>query len=221
MNFSEVTDLLPPGVALVRLDISEAGEFEIFAEEERLLSPSAVPRRVTEFRLGRRAAHLALERLGAEPRPILRGAQREPLWPSDVVGSITHSRNLAIAAVGYLSDTGGIGIDIEDRARYFPGLETKIAREDELTILERMDEEERARATLEIFSAKEVIYKAHYPRIGRYFGFMAARIELGSGHLTGYFAEPVDTAHPVGRPMTIGRLWEDDTVLTWLILPPD
>lgn len=221
MNLSPVTNSLPRGIALVAFDGSAGEEFEIFAEEERLLSPGALPRRVTEFRLGRHAAHLALEQLGREPEPILRGSSREPIWPSGVVGSITHSRNLAIALVGRSSDSAGTGVDLENRDRYFPGLETKIAREDEQARLRQLDAARKAEMTLEIFSAKESIYKAFFPRVGRYFGFMTARIEPGQERLTGYFTEPIDPAYPRDRPMEIGRLWLDDSVLTWMVLPPD
>jgi 4'-phosphopantetheinyl transferase EntD len=126
-----------------------------------------------------------------------------------------------LAAAAFLSDAGGVGIDLEDRGRFFPALATEIAGEDELAALGRMEGRARKDATIELFSAKESIYKAHYQRIGHYFGFDAARIEFGPDHLVGYFTEPLDPHYPVDRPMKIGRLWIDDRVLTWLVLPPD
>ena len=221
MDLSDAISSIPSNVSLVLLDGSEAADFEIFAEEERLLPPTTSPLRAAEYRLGRRAAHLALKEIGCEPQPILRGPQREPLWPVGVAGSITHAGDHAIAAVARLADAGGIGIDLEARDRYFPALANEIAVEDELIALEQMEGRAREDATIEIFSAKESIYKAHYPRIGRSFGFRAARIEFGSGHLVGYFTTELDPLYPVDRPMRIGRLWVDDRVLTWLVLPPD
>lgn len=221
MDLSKAIRLLPSFVSLVVLDGSEETDFEIYAEEERLLPATTSPLRAAEFRLGRRAAHLALEKIGCEPQPVLRGNQREPLWPAGVVGSITHAGNHALAAAAFLSDAGGIGIDFEDRARFFPALDREIAVEDELIALGRMEGRAREDATIELFSAKESIYKAHYPRIGRYFGFDSARIEFAPNHLVGYFTEQLDPFYPVDRPMEIGRLWVDDRVLTWLVLPPD
>jgi 4'-phosphopantetheinyl transferase EntD len=221
MDLSEVIRSLPSNVSLVALDGSNDADFEIFAEEERLLPATVSPLRATEFRLGRRAAHLALEEIGCEPQPILRGPQREPIWPRGVAGSITHAGSHALAAAAFLSDAGGVGIDLEDRGRFFPALATEIAGEDELAALGRMEGRARKDATIELFSAKESIYKAHFPRIGHYFGFDAARIEFGPDHLVGYFTEPLDPHYPVDRPMKIGRLWIDDRVLTWLVLPPD
>lgn len=219
MDISSVTNSLPSNVGFAAVDGSNEADFEIFAEEERLLTATTSPRRVAEFRLGRHAAHLALQEIGYEPRPILRGKQREPIWPPGVSGSITHDGNRAMAAAARFSDTAGIGIDLEDRSRYFPSLENEIAGDEELTVLRRMEGRAREDATIEIFSAKESIYKAHYPRIGRYFGFDAARIEFGPDHLIGYFTKPLDPLYPIDLPMRIGRLWVDQAVLTWLVLP--
>jgi 4'-phosphopantetheinyl transferase EntD len=221
MDLSEVTRSLPSNVSFVALDGSKEADFEIFAEEEGLLPATASPLRAAEFRLGRRAAHLALKAIGSEPQPILRGSQREPIWPRGVAGSITHAGHHALAAAGYLSDVGGIGIDLEDRGRFFPALETEIAGEAELAALARLEGRAREDATIELFSAKESIFKAHYHRIGHFFGFDAARIEFGPDHMVGYFTETLDPLYPVDRPMEIGRLWVDDRVLTWLVLPPD
>lgn len=221
MDLSDAISSIPSSVSLVVLDGSEIADFEIFAEEERLLPARTSPQRAAEFRLGRRAAHLALEELGDEPKPILRGPRREPLWPAGVAGSITHAGEHAIAAVVLLSDAGGIGIDLESRDRYFPALGDEIAVDEELVALAQMEGRAREDATMELFSAKESIFKAHYPRIVRYFGFDAARIEFGSDHLVGYFTEQLDPFYPVDRPMEIGRTWVDDRVLTWLVLPPD
>src|SRR3970040_1578684 len=107
MDLSEVIRSLPSNVSLVALDGSKEADFEIFAEEERLLPAKASPLRAAEFRLGRRAAHLALKAIGSEPQPILRGSQREPIWPPGVVGSITHAGNHALAAAAFRSDVGG------------------------------------------------------------------------------------------------------------------
>lgn len=221
MDLSEVIRSLPSNVSFVALDGSKEADFEIFAEEERLLPATASSLRTAEFRLGRRAAHLALKAMGSELQPILRGSQREPIWPPGVAGSITHAGNHALAAVAFLTDVGGIGIDLEERGRFFPALEAEIAGEEELAALARMEGRAREDATMELFSAKESIFKAHYPRIGHFFGFDAVRIEFGPDHLVGYFTESLDPSYPIDRPMEIGRLWIGDRVLTWLVLPPD
>ncbi|HEY5890202.1 MAG TPA: 4'-phosphopantetheinyl transferase superfamily protein, partial [Acidimicrobiia bacterium] len=170
MDLSKVRQSLPGNVSLVALDRSFDVDFEIFPEEEHLLPAKTSPERWVEFRLGRHAAHLALVEIGCEPEPVLRGPNREPIWPPGVVGSITHDGNHVMAAVAWNSDAAGIGIDLELIGRYFPGLETEIASGTELAALTRLEGRSREEATIEVFSAKETIYKAHYPRIGRFFG---------------------------------------------------
>lgn len=221
MDLSKVRQSFPSGLSMVALDGSREMDFKLFAEEEQLLPAQTTPRRSAEFRLGRHAAHLALEEIGCEPRPILRGRRREPIWPPGVVGSITHDGNHVLAAAAWVSVAGGIGIDLEARGRYFPGLESAIATAGELAALSELEGRAREEATIEIFSAKESIFKAHYPRIGSFFGFDMARIELGPDYLVGYFTEPFDALYPVDRPMQIGRLWADGAVLTWLALAPE
>lgn len=220
MDLSRFKEMLPPGVELAVVERTEQPDFEIYPEEVALLSEKASQNRTSQFRMGRHAAHRALRGLGVDQVPILRGARREPIWPVGVVGSITHDGIRAVALVAKSTDSAGIGIDLEDGSRYFPGLEDKIAGAREIAALEKGGRS-RQDAVIELFSAKESIYKAFYPRVGRFFGFEAARIEFGPGHLTGYFTEMLDPLYPTDRPMRIGRLWDSGTVLTWLVLPPD
>lgn len=220
MDLSPFTRCLSPAVAVAALDGPPIG-VDIFEAEERLLSDRVSPARAAEFRLGRHVAHLALQQLGLEARPILRGPGREPIWPEGVVGSITHTGDRAIAAVALVEEAGGIGIDLEDSTRSFPALESQITVPDEATLLARMEKPARDAMVIETFSAKESIYKAFYPRVRRFFGFDAARIQTAGDHLVGYFTQVIDARYPVDRPMHIGRLWIDRSVLTWLVLPPD
>lgn len=221
MDLSDFTRCLPSDVAAVALERSRGDDFEIFVDEERLLPERVAPGRRADFRLGRHAAHLALRELGFEPRPILRGDRGEPLWPDGVVGSITHSHGHAIAVAAPAEIAGRIGIDLEDRTRYFDALESQIAVPAELAHLAELDTSIREAAVIELFSAKESIYKAHFPRVRRFFGFHAAKVELAPGHLVAYFTDEIDPLYPIDRPMEIGRRWVEGAVLTWLLLPPD
>ena len=47
--------------------------------------------------------------------PILKGRDGEPIWPFDIVGSISHKDAIAVAAVGKKKRYKGIGVDIEDQ----------------------------------------------------------------------------------------------------------
>src|SRR5690606_8339287 len=81
--------------------------------EEAALVKNAVETRRRQFEAGRSAAREALASFGVRAQPILRGAVGEPLWPDGFVGSITHTRSVAAAAVASRDDFQGIGIDID------------------------------------------------------------------------------------------------------------
>ena len=90
------------------------------------------------------------------------------------MGAISHTAGVVTAVVALRSECGGIGIDIEERRRYFPELVDLIAFGDERRAIRAAVDP--VAAAVELFSAKESIYKAFSPRVGRYFGFPAARI---------------------------------------------
>src|ERR1700719_3077034 len=94
--------LLPPqAVSAALRDDDLAGP--LFAEEEALLDGAAEGRR-GECAAGRHCARQPLGRLGIAPAPILRGPKREPLWPAEIVGSITHCRGYRAAAGAHAAD---------------------------------------------------------------------------------------------------------------------
>lgn len=187
-------------------------------QEKALLHPLAVAGRQTSFRLGRSAAHQALAALGSDSGPILAGDRREPLWPTDVVGSISHTTEIGMALVAPADRTDGVGIDVENR-RHAPELENRIPRPEERVWLGDLPKQERADALLALFSAKESIYKAFYPSVGRYFGFEAALLTPTSSGYAARLVEPLNRDYPPDRTFDLGRKWLNGTVVTWLVLP--
>ncbi len=212
---------LPDDVAFVALDETDPDLPPLYPAEEELLGPRTAPQRRQEFTLGRVAARRALRQLGYGSPPILRGNNHEPLWPSGIVGSITHANGHALAAVGRVERCGGIGLDLEHHARWFPELSDQIAFGAEETWLGALPAEARAMAALELFSAQESVYKAFFPRVRRYFGFEAVRLwrRRDARSFTGWFVEPLDPAYPPTRSFRVHVRWHGDLVLTSLVLP--
>jgi enterobactin synthetase component D len=126
-----------------------------------------------QFQAGRYCARRALNAL--EPGLacwVARGADRAPVWPSDIVGSITHTKGFSSSAVAFASDFAGLGIDAEtvmsdDRAR---NVAAAIASSSELAGVRRDGWSEGLALTV-LFSAKESLYKCIYPLVRRRFGF--------------------------------------------------
>lgn len=124
---------------------------------------SAVPKRRSEFLAGRFCAAMALKAAGY-PQVVGRNG-RAPVWPDGVAGSITHSRDRAIAAVS--TRFRGLGIDCEplvphDRAT---ALCSVIFTEAEAGL--RPAALPFATFFTLVFSGKEALYKAMSARLAR------------------------------------------------------
>lgn len=167
--------LLPAAVTAVALPTVEVES--PFAEERQVVA-RASRRRRTEFLSGRHCARLALERTGLPPSPIVQGASGEPSWPEGIVGSITHTEQLTIAAVAAATEVERLGIDSELADRVEP---VACAGQvfDPLEMRRLMSQ---SRLGLAVgFSAKEALFKALFPTVGEYFDFLDAGVLLDSG----------------------------------------
>lgn len=153
--------LLPPGTAVAAAD--PARLWSLMAGEA---PPAVVPARLAEFSAGRHAARTALQALGLPPAAIPMEADRAPVWPEGVAGSITHTRRACLAAA---RRGGGLGIDLEEDED-LPG-----DLWDGVLLPEEQDwargQAAPGRAAKLAFSAKEAAYKAQYARSRRLFGF--------------------------------------------------
>lgn len=141
-------------------------------EAEVPLIAKAIPKRRHEFARGRAAARTALAALGVAPGPILVGAYREPLWPSGIVGSITHCAALAWAAVARDEQVEALGIDVEPS--------TPLPGEVRERVLSSTEAEALAKAVgmdTVGFGAKECIHKAIHPATGVWLDFHDVRLD--------------------------------------------
>ncbi|HEY3255621.1 MAG TPA: 4'-phosphopantetheinyl transferase superfamily protein [Polyangiaceae bacterium] len=166
-------DALPGDFAVESGDPREPS-LPLFPEELALVA-SAVDTRRREFSRGRQCARAALRRLGLSDAPLLSGSQREPLWPAGVVGSITHTQGLCVAAVARQKNYVGVGIDVEPAAPLQPAVAERVATEAEMSALGALPPLLAARL---VFSAKEAFYKCQFYRTRQYLGFFDVAIEL-------------------------------------------
>jgi 4'-phosphopantetheinyl transferase EntD len=125
-------------------------------------------REATQFGLGRSAAQRAMADLGTPAEIIPAGPDGAPIWPDRLVGSIAHTRSVAIAVVGWAAELDGLGVDVEDEGR----------RIDPRTARRICTPEERPRfaepaTLLALFCAKEATYKALAPLGATRLGFQA------------------------------------------------
>lgn len=209
---------LPAFAAFAARQTGDIDDNSYAENEAALISERAVPGRRQTFRLGRSAAHAALRALDRDTGPILSGPGRDPIWPAGIVGSISHISGLGVALVAPRVDSDGVGIDIEAQGEV-PELEGQVPRPEELLWLDRAAPPDRARLMLALFSAKESLFKAFYPRVGAFFGFEAAALAPAPNGFSARLVADIDPDYPTGRAFHIHCAWTEETVLTWLVLP--
>jgi 4'-phosphopantetheinyl transferase EntD len=129
-------------------------------------------KRLLEFTHGRYCAHEAMRRLGIPVSAISKGEDRAPVWPSRIVGSISHSDQVAVAALAHSHELDTLGLDIEGQEALKPEIISMICRADEQAALN-----DGHLAKL-LFSIKEAVYKCIYPRVGCYVDFKEIEILL-------------------------------------------
>lgn len=191
---------MPAGVVVAASTMpADAAAPALVIGEEAAVARAVVKRR-REYAFGRACARDALARLGvAHAGPILGGAGGAPQWPARVVGSITHCELGAAAAVAYAADRGGLGIDLESRAR--------AGAVDLMTLAATATERVRHAALAGgvpvgalLFSAKESVYKCLYPRGGTFLDFGDVELALAAdGTFTVLAATGYDVTAVRGR----------------------
>jgi len=201
-----INTLIPNNIACVIIHHSSNSPY--VHEEEVQEIRNATNSRILEFLSGRNCAHLAIKKLGDKNhQAILRGKNHEPLWPNNIVGSITHCKGYYAAMVSYEKDNTGIGIDAELNTK----LPIKI-----IATTQTKNEIVRNKALLNItgnicinkliFSAKESVFKFIYPFIKCYINFKDVEIVLDFNaksfsvlFLTPNLIEKFDTSTFIGR----------------------
>lgn len=134
----------------------------------------SVRARQAEYLAGRLCAAAALTPFGWRSYRVGSGAWREPIWPTGLQGSISHTASHAAALVAPSTDWGGVGIDIESlvAADTRDWLLGSAVTQQELDWLVHGAPRLPQGALLTLaFSAKESFFKAAFHRLGRYIGF--------------------------------------------------
>ncbi|MFC6686535.1 4'-phosphopantetheinyl transferase family protein [Jhaorihella thermophila] len=153
--------LFPPEVAVAATDPRAAHPAPLPEEADAAGRWALV--RLREFAAGRAAVRIAMAELGVPPCPVPMGADRAPVWPEGLVGSISHSRTACLAALTRAGDIRALGVDVEEDTPLEPTLEETILTAAERDRLRNLPPMQRGRRAKLIFSAKESAYKCQYP----------------------------------------------------------
>jgi 4'-phosphopantetheinyl transferase EntD len=154
--------------------------------EEAAAVRNAVPSRQREFSLGRWCAHRALARLALDTPIIPVAADRAPIWPAGVVGSITHCKGFVGAAAARRSSLRSIGFDAERADPLSAELVRLICTGPEIAWIAEQSADRSAEQSpapqldwpKAMFSAKEAVYKCIAPVFGRMLDFLDVTLAI-------------------------------------------
>ncbi len=147
-------------------------------DEERPAVLRAVKARRLEFTAGRTAARKAMAELGTLAVAIPSNTNRVPVWPTGLVGSISHCETACLAAIAHSRDVASIGIDIEPAGPLDPDFLGIVCTEAERDWLAGQDPADAGLLAKLVFSAKECAYKCQYPLTQQVFGFRTLTLAI-------------------------------------------
>jgi 4'-phosphopantetheinyl transferase EntD len=125
---------------------------------------------------GRVALRAALADLGLETGPILATDRGAPLMPEQVLGSISHKKELAVGLAARRAGAVELGVDLEKDAPLRIDIARRVLTEGEAKELDGWAPERRQSEVLLRLSCKESIYKAIDPFVRRYVGFQEVTV---------------------------------------------
>ena len=169
------------------------GDPALLFPAERECVKRAVAKRVQEFAAGRLCARRALAEFGIHDFQLLAAPDRQPIWPSSMVGSITHTSGYCLAVLAPGSRLRALGVDSERVDAVGRELWPTIGGPAESAWCASLPSEEQSAAMALLFCAKEAFYKCQYPLTEEWLDFHDLRIE--PHHWGGNSSE--FTVHPV------------------------
>jgi len=194
------------------------GPETLHAEEARYVA-RAVPKRVAEFAAGRACARRALGELAITEFPLRVGADREPLWPAGITGSITHTAGFCGVVVARTTVVRSLGIDAERSSAVHRRLWRQIATGEELRWLEGLPAPRAPIMASVVFSAKESFFKCQFPLTREWLNFADVTVHI---ERRGFRISPLRALALEGlvaAPWAGRYVREDPLIVTGLSLP--
>jgi enterobactin synthetase component D / holo-[acyl-carrier protein] synthase len=150
----------------------------------------AVAKRQSEYLAGRYVASQAMRAASipyGESLLLFADENRCPIWPSGVIGSISHCMDQAVCIVAKQDHLSALGVDVELllSTESASQIHSRVHTQSELFELTSLGFETEI-ATTVIFSAKESFFKAFYPRVKTFFGFETVQVvavDMNNGSL--------------------------------------
>lgn len=218
---ASLASLFPPGA--LAAELRTPGDPALLLPEEVPFLGRAVPARAQEFAAGRLCARRLFAEFNLADCPLPVAADRQPVWPRSLVGSITHTSGFCAAVVAQRSCIPALGIDCEAIERVKESLWPHIFMSAEALWLASLPPAQQGAAATLIFSAKEAFYKCQYPLVGERLGFHDARVEVSDwggsrGTFTIEASRKIDFASHAQLPLQGQYLLHDNFISTGIAL---
>lgn len=204
------------------LDLSKTHHLHIVQQLEHPLKiAQAHPKRQQEYLCGRVLTQAVLSDHFGLDQSITSMHEHLPIWPSHVLGSISHSKNKLIVALS--NNAVYLGIDIEH------WVTSEFAQESAHLILTPSEFDlwkskaceffDFAHYVSLIFSIKESLYKAVYPTAKQYIDFLEASIfdfNFENQILMLSFCPETQERYQLLEQYQGGWVVEQDHIMTWV-----
>jgi 4'-phosphopantetheinyl transferase EntD len=151
--------------------LREPGDVGLLLPAETLHLGRALPKRAREFAAGRLCARRAMAEFGIVDFALEVAADRQPIWPESMVGSITHTAGFCAAVAAPRRVASALGLDSEVVGDVKAEILPSICVADEIAWMASLPGSDRHAAAALMFSAKEAFYKLQYPAVGEHLGF--------------------------------------------------
>lgn len=178
----------------------------------------AVNKRRAEYLASRQLARTVMARLGIDDFILTNAPDRSPCWPAGIQGSLSHSAGVVVLALS--RQPGCIGVDVEHLMSDATANETAelLMNPQEQQLLRSLPVSFNAAATL-LFSLKESLYKALWPRLHQPMDFQQAaleRVDLSAQCATLRLTHHFSDRFTAGTAFQANFLWQEDQVITLL-----
>ena len=224
VSSARLAGLFPDGIAAAEL--CHPGDPALLFPEEARHVRRAVAKRVNEFAAGRMCARHALARLGILDVPLGVMEDRRPRWPSEIVGSITHTDGFCGAVVAERARFRSIGVDAEIVDRVTADLLPEICVASERAWVADLPRRRKALVSSLIFAAKEAFYKCQFAVTGEWLDFQDVALDRAGWdpegwHFTIAPVRELAICRHASLPLT-GTFWCDDRLMmAGICLPAD
>jgi 4'-phosphopantetheinyl transferase EntD len=190
----------------------------VLTPSERSLVSNWSEKRIIEFSTGRYCARKTLEALDLKYYDLLIGTDREPLWPENVTGSISHCENLVGAISAKKDNLRALGLDIELIGKVEPDIWDLVFTEKEQNFLKELTPEFAALFSTVIFSAKECFYKLQFPITRTYIDFKDVEISVNNEELKMNWVKEYNEIAPIFENVVLKFIKQKSNVITYSYL---